>query len=189
MASFLPVQIDLAKNEDFRAAFEFIDEADAPVAIPAGVFSLVLRWRAITKTITLTPRGGVTNALDGVALLADLQDMPIGQTFMGDLVLTAGGGSFVFATLAITRQNAVQTTDDLGPRVVQVTRSDGVIVRLDLSSGLTPAAVAQQWAAAAEQSAQDAADYSGSVSLPLLQMATAYTNQSTRFVNYLTGSL
>jgi hypothetical protein len=70
MTTFLPVDIDLARNEDLRIAFEFKDEDGDPIAIPSGTFSFILAWRGVSKNITLTPRVGSTNILDAVALVA-----------------------------------------------------------------------------------------------------------------------
>jgi hypothetical protein len=153
MTTNLPVQIDLARNDDLRIAFVFRDNLGEPIDIPAGVFSFILRWRGISKTIPLVPREGETNILDGVALLASLSDMPIGQPFIGDLALFAGGASNTWASLAVQRMEVAQTTEDLGARTVIVTRSEGVTVSIDLDDGAAitaaqrAAALAEAWAA------------------------------------------
>jgi len=157
MTTYLPVEIDLARHDDLNVPIVFVDEEGDPVAVTAADFSLALRWRSITKSIPLTARSGETNILDGYLALASIQDMPIGQTFLGDLVYASGGVSGTWGTLAVTRKEIVQDTDDLGPRVVQVVREAGVTVSISLAGGVA-LAQAQAAANAAAASADEAAE-------------------------------
>jgi hypothetical protein len=135
MATNLPVQIDLARNEDLRLAIEFVDEGGGVVAIPSGTFSLDLKWRSITKNVPLVARSGVTNILDGEILVEDLANMPVGNKFVGDLILVSGDETSVYATISVTRKETVQDTDDLGARSVLVRRDGENIISVELSAG------------------------------------------------------
>jgi hypothetical protein len=157
MTTALPAKVSLSRNEDLRLAFELVDEAGAAVAIPSGTWSFVLKSRADEVVVALTPRVGVTNIFDAAVLLSALEtSMPVGRLFTGDLKRVDGGASTVWASVSVVRENVVQETEDLGARIVQVTRTAGVTVSVALSAG-TALAQAQAAATAAAQDAADAA--------------------------------
>jgi hypothetical protein len=134
MATNLPVPLVFAVNEDISITFALVDESGEPVVVPAGEWSLDLSAGNRTASLALT--AGAANewiAAGSVAQLAAA--MPPGVLFTGDLKQVDDGASKVWATVSIVRERVVQDTGDLGPRVVQVTRGEGVTVRVEVIGG------------------------------------------------------
>jgi hypothetical protein len=134
MTTALPARVSLSRNEDLRLAFELVDENGAAVARPSGTWTFVLKSRSVEVPITLTERS--TNIWDAIALVASIDSvMPVGRLFVGDLRRVSGGASSVYASVAVVREDVVQESEDLGARVVRVTRGDGETIRVELSAG------------------------------------------------------
>jgi hypothetical protein len=176
MATNLPVPLVFAVNEDIAITFALIDEAGAPVAAPSGTWSLVMRAGARSDSFPISDGGSSNQKVASAAVAALDAAMPAGVLFTGDLRLVTGGGaSVVYATISLVRERVVQDTEDLGARIVQVTRTAGVTVSVALSAG---AALTQANAAAAAAAASASAA-SGSASAAAGSASAAAGSAST----------